>query len=123
MQKTGELITAVHAKREEIRELDVRRKALVAERMTLEASIIEKLDEDGVSSAKGLKASVSISENIIPVVKDWDLFYGYILDTKQPYLLERRPSVSSYRELLESGVEVPGLQPFTKRTLNIRSAI
>ena len=73
-------------------------------------------------TAKGVKASVSISENVIPVVKDWDSFYGYILETKQPYLLERRPSVSSFRELLESGVEVPGLQPFTKRTLNIRSA-
>jgi len=121
MLKTGELITAVHAKREEIRELDAKRKKLVAERTALESSIIERLDDDGVSSAKGVKASVSISENVVPVVDSWEAFYDYIIETKQPYLLERRPSVSSFRELLDSGVAVPGLQPFKKRTLNIRS--
>jgi hypothetical protein len=37
------------------------------------------------------------------------------------HLLQKRVSEPAYRELLEKGKKVPGVQPFTARKLNLRS--
>ena len=82
---------------------------------------MERLEAEGLDKASGSKATVSISANTVANVEDWDSFWSYIIKNKYTHLLQRRVSDPAYRELLEQGKRVPGVQPFVKRTLNVRS--
>ncbi len=69
----------------------------------------------------GLSANVSISETDVPTVKDWDLVYDYIKTNDSFYLLQKRMSAAAFRELLNLGHEVPGVENFKDRKLNLRA--
>jgi hypothetical protein len=47
-----------------------------------------------------------------PHVKNWDLFYDYILKTGDFSLLERRPGRAAIRERWDDNVLVPGVEKF-----------
>ena len=121
METIGELIEQLRKKREELTKLETTKKGLSKDKIALEGKLLEAMDTQTITSMRGDKATVSISEAVVPTVDSWDDFYNYILETKQPYLLERRPAVTAFREILETGNEVPGLKPFTRRTVNFRS--
>jgi hypothetical protein len=82
-----------------------------------EAEIMAAMDADGVIESKNLVGKVKIGESIVPHVENWDQFYDFIYNNKFFHLLERRPAVLAYRELLTLGRNVPGVLPFTKRKL------
>lgn len=86
-----------------------------------EQVLIELLDSQGIEAARGDVAAVSISKNVKPNVEDWDEFYAYIHRNKYYHLLERRPSVSGCNELFQMKGRIPGVVPFVKRSLNLRS--
>ena len=117
----GAAIDKLHGLREEKRNLEAEiskiRKVMEEE----EINIFALLEEQDLPGAKGHTATVSITESVVPVLEDDEVFFDHIMKTGDLHLLERRPSVRAYRELLESGEEVPGLRPFTKRTLSLRS--
>lgn len=83
--------------------------------------LLSILEESSLSSASGSIASISLSENVVPTVEDWDKFYQYVHRHKAYHLLERRPAAAPYREELEirSGKDIPGVKPFTRKTLNM----
>ena len=85
-----------------------------------EADIIAAMDTDGLIESKNTLGKVTISESTYPHVEQWETFGDYILDNRALYLLERRPAVLAYRELLTSGKAVPGVLPFTKRKLTFK---
>jgi hypothetical protein len=66
-------------------------------------------------------ASVSIKEETVPDVHDWDALYAHIISTGDFSLIQRRVSSTAYRELLKLGENVPGLQPREIRRINFRS--
>ena len=66
-------------------------------------------------------ASVSITTSVVADVKEWDSFYAFIAKNKFFHLLQRRVSEPAYRELLDAGKKVPGVLPFTKKKLNVRT--
>ena len=103
-------------KKKEIDPLDARKKELEHEIMSL-------LDEQGTKSAgvNGV-ATVSISETIVPTVEDWTSFHAYIRENNAFFLLNRATNAASYREALGLGNEIPGVTPFTKRSLSVRKA-
>jgi len=94
---------------------------------TLETTMFELLDAQDTRKAEGRKASVSIGEAVVANTIDWTEFMKFVSTGKRGdkfaylHLVQKRVSDPAYRELLELGVKVPGLQPFTKRTLNLRS--
>jgi hypothetical protein len=118
---TGALIDQYWAAREEKRRLNELLKDVEAKITDIETALMARLDDEGMVKATGTKASVSISTNTVADVEDWDAFWGFILKNKYTHLLQRRVSDPAYRELLEAGKKVPGVQPFTKRTLNLRT--
>lgn len=91
----------------------------------LEETIFAALDAQDSRKAEGRRASISISTSIQPSTKDWDEFIRFVARGKRNdkdaylHLVQRRVSVDAYRELLTLGVTVPGIEPFTKRTLNV----
>lgn len=121
MSTIGAKIDALHDLREQKRALEEQIKVLVNQASELENALMEQMDTEGVSKSTGQSATVSITLSVKPSVDDWDAFYKYIHRMKYYHLLERRPSVTGCRELLETKGKIPGIVPFTQRKLNIRS--
>jgi len=121
MSTIGVKIDQLHALREQKRALEEQIKQLSGQMDELENQLIDQMDKEGVTKSTGNAATVSISTSVKPSVDDWDAFYAYIHRYKYYHLLERRPSVTGCRELLETKGKIPGVIPFTQRKLNIRS--
>lgn len=117
----GSAIDALWALREKKRKLETQVKEIEATIADSETQVMELMDKEGVEKTTGKKASVSITSNVVPQVEDWDAFYAYIHRNKYYHLLERRPSVTGCRELFETKGKLPGVLPFTKRKLNLRT--
>lgn len=117
----GAVIDQIWAAREEKRRLEAEVGEIEAKISELEQQLIERLDAEGLDKATGSKATVSVSTNTVANVTDWDAFWQFILKNKYTHLLQRRVSDPAYRELLEQGKKVPGVEPFLKRRLNVRS--
>lgn len=117
----GALIDSIWASREEKRRLEVQVKEVETTIAELQTQLMERMEAEGTDKAQGAKASVSISKNVVADVQDWDAFWAYVIKKKYTHLLQRRVSDPAYRELLEAGQNVPGVEPFTKRALNVRS--
>ncbi|GIV03831.1 MAG: hypothetical protein KatS3mg015_2661 [Fimbriimonadales bacterium] len=121
MSTIGAKIDQLHALREQKRALEEQIKQLSEQMNELENQLIAQMDKEGVTKASGNAATVFITTFVKPSVEDWDAFYAYIHRHKYYHLLERRPSVTGCRELLETKGKIPGVIPFTQRKLNIRS--
>lgn len=117
----GALIDAIWASREEKRRLAGQIKEVELVIAEYEEQLMERMTAEGTDKAQGSKAGVSISSNTVANVEDWDAFWAFVIKKKYTHLLQRRVSDPAYRELLEAGQNVPGVEPFTKRTLNVRS--
>ncbi len=106
-----------HIKRTQLKDLE-------AEKKDLEAQVFEALNDLGVdgTTLKGT-GTVSITEKIVPQAEDWDKFYEYILEDKMRFtLLNKALNAPSFREALSIEGNIPGLVPFTKRTLSVHKA-
>ena len=121
MSTIGAKIDQLHFLREQKRALEGEIKQLSEQMSALESALIDQMDVEGVSKSTGATATVSITASVRPSVDNWDAFYAYIHRYKYYHLLERRPSVTGCRELLETKGKIPGVVPFTQRKLNIRT--
>tara|TARA_R110002074_G_scaffold64529_2_gene154060 strand:- start:858 stop:1232 length:375 start_codon:yes stop_codon:yes gene_type:complete len=119
--KIGDLIEQAHQLREVIRADERTLNSLKEDFKELSNQIIVKMDDQGAKRIGGLSANVSISETDVPTVKDWDLVYDYIKTNDSFYLLQKRMSAAAFRELLNLGHEVPGVEIFKDRKLNLRA--
>jgi hypothetical protein len=117
----GALIDQLNAAREKKRRADEHAKILKAEFDALEQEVLERLQAEGTDKATGKVASASISRSTVANVENWDLYYEFIRKNKFFHLLQRRPADAACRELWELGKNIPGVVPFTKTTLNLRS--
>lgn len=117
----GALIDQFWAAREEKRRLEAQVKEVETKIAEVQEALFERLDAEGLSKATGSKATLSVSTNTVADVQDWDAFWAFIIKNKYTHMLQRRVSDPAYRELLEAGKKVPGVEPFIKRSLNLRS--
>jgi hypothetical protein len=109
---------ALRAKKQEQADL---LKAIEAEYKALETTIIDRMAEEGAEITGGKQATASVNKIVVANVEDWDAFYAFIHKHKYYHMLERRPAVAAFREMLELKGEVPGVVPFVKTNLNLRS--
>ena len=120
-----ELIQQLFEVRSQITEIKERQlKDLEAQKKELEAQVFQALEDAGVvaTTLKGT-GSVSITEQVVPQAEDWDAFYEYVLEDKMRFmLLNKALNAPAFREALNIEGEIPGLTPFTKRTLSVRKA-
>lgn len=101
--------------------LNTELKTLNKEKDELDYQLLTKLDEQGLSRTANDKASVSINQDTVPEVTDWDALYAHVLEHQDFSLLQRRVSSTAYKELLKLGEQIPGLQPREIRRINFRS--
>lgn len=117
----NELIAQRKKVKDQMTELNNQLKELRAEQDDLDYALMQKMDTEGLSRTANDIATVSISEEVVPDVVDWDLLYQHVIDTNDFSLIQRRISSTAYRELLKLGEDVPGLQPREIRRVNFRS--
>lgn len=116
----GESIDRLYELKQEKAELNRQIKDLDDQYAEIEANVLAQLNELGVETGKSGTASATVSRSIVPNVDDWDAFYNYIVESNQPYLLERRPSVTAFRDLTQAGESIPGVSSYTKISLSLR---
>ena len=75
MASIGGKIDALFALREKKRKHEEGIKELEKQMEVLQAELITQLQAEGISSSRGKTATVSISENVVPQVENWDEFY------------------------------------------------
>ena len=121
MSTMGSTIDSLWSKREEKREAEAKIKVIESEIAVIEESLMERMDKEETAKSQGTKASVSITQAVVANVEDWASFHAYVAKNKYFHLLQKRVSDPAVRELWDAGKKVPGVQPFTKRKLNIRS--
>lgn len=117
----GSLIDNMSTLREERRAIAARDKELGAQIDEMQNKLLELMDAEGCSKATGRMASASISTTTAFDTVDWEVFMAYLIKSKQGHLVQRRVSAPAVAELFASKGVVPGLQPFTKRTINLRN--
>ena len=102
-------------------QLNVRLKDLKSAQDEIDLALLKKMDAEGLSRTANGDYSVSINEDTVPDVDDWDALYNHIISTRDFSLIQRRVSSTAYKELLKLGEGVPGLSPRTIRKINFRS--
>ena len=117
----GALIDALDDAREVKRTLSAKLKEAEDAYNTLAAEVIARLDAEDTRKGEGKKASASISEVVVAEIEDFDAVWAFAKKNNYGHLFQRRISDPAFRELLEKKGSVPGLRPFTKRNLNLRS--
>ena len=108
--------------RERKRDLEASVKSLEGQIEDMQLQLLEQMEASGTDKLSGKLGTASISTSVVANVEDWDALYPYIAKNKLWHLLQRRVSDPAYRELLDAGKKVPGVQPFNKKRLNLRAA-
>jgi len=117
----GDKINELYELRERKRELNKELQEINELFAQLEGEVLAEMDEQGIQLTRGSRASVSVSEQVVPTVEDWDAFYEYVERNQALYLLERRVAAAAWREeMTATGEPIPGTAPFTRRSLNLR---
>lgn len=116
-----ELIDRKKSIKSQMEKLNNELKGLREQENDIDLELLKKLDTEGLKKTANEVASVSIKEETVPDVHDWDALYAHIISTEDFSLIQRRVSSTAYRELLKLGENVPGLQPREIRRINFRS--
>jgi len=119
---TGDIIARMVDVRDERRRISSRDKELIEDWRSLEMELLLRLDDQGMKKASTDAGTASITEQILPQVVDWDALYAHIHENEAYFLLQRRPAAAAFRELNASGEVIPGIEPFTQRTISLRKA-
>ena len=116
----GKLIDEMLAIRDVRSDLAKQDKGLKERFDELELAVMQKLNDEDTIQGKSKKATATISSIVVPSIKNWEDFEEYIYENRALYMLEKRPSGATFRELLAQGEEIPGLEPITKSTISLR---
>ena len=117
----GNEIDNIWQLRDNKRQADLVVKAIEKDIEAAEIALLERLDKEGLDKASGKLGTISIGESLNGTIEDWDAFTAYLAKSKNFQLIQKRISDPAYRELLGMGKPIPGVKPFTKRKLNLRS--
>lgn len=88
----------------------------------LELEVLNSMLDGNVESVRTGRATVSVKRSTVPQVQDWNALDAYIVKNKALDLLQRRVSVTAWRERVEAGKAVPGVVPYEKVDLSWRTA-
>ena len=120
-QTMDELLNELTQVRTDLKKLQEKEKGFKGRKMELEAKIVSTLKQQGIDRIGNDSCTLSIKEVIVPTVEDWDQVYQHLLQTKQFELIQKRMSATAFRELLQMGMNVPGVKATELTRVNFRS--
>jgi hypothetical protein len=118
----GSAIEEIWHIREDKRQKEAEIKTLDSAIAELEEKLLERMDAEGTTKSASQHATASITSAVVANVENWDLLWPWIAKNKFFHLIQKRVSDPGVRELWTQGKTIPGVQPFTKRKVNIRTA-
>ena len=86
----------------------------------IESLLRVRMEAEGLTNAAATSGSVTLAESVVPQVEDWDKFHEFIWENRFFHMLDRRASVTGYREMYQMGKSVPGVLPYVKKRINFR---
>lgn len=119
--KIGDRIEELHHLRNQIRVDEAALKELKEEFDRKQWELMQQMEDAGLDQAKSNSATVFVSKDVMPTVKDWEALTQYIKDNDAHYLFQKRITQTAWKELVEMGEEVPGVEAFEKPKLNMRA--
>ena len=120
-QTMDELLNELTQVRTDLKKLQEKEKGFKGRKMELEAKIVSTLKQQGIDRIGNDSCTLSIKEEIVPTVEDWDQVYQHLLQAKQFELIQKRMSATAFRELLQMGMNVPGVKATELTRVNFRS--
>lgn len=87
----------------------------------LEEELMASMNEDGLSSVTGSGLTATIGKSIVPMAKDWPALYNHIHRKKAYHLLERRVHTTAWREEVEKGKPIPGVEGYERIKLTVKT--
>lgn len=119
-ESASDIINTLFSLKQEEKQLSSKLGDLKKQIHELSEQLIDQFVDDNLTSSSTKQAKAVMTETVIPTVYDWEAFYDYIKDNNAWYLLEKRATSTAWRELHNSGFTVPGTEPFTKYSINIK---
>jgi hypothetical protein len=117
----GSRIDSLCDLREQKRELEGELKVVEESYTKLADELMETLDAQGMAKATGKTATVSVSSSVVGQIENDAAFFAYVKKSGHFHLFQRRLSDAAVREILEQKGSIPGIKPFTKKRLNLRT--
>lgn len=121
MKKLDSLLAEYSKVREGIKEIQAQEKELNTSKRELEAQISIRMQEQGLDKISDGNCTVSLKNEIVPTVENWDILQEHISITKQFELMHKRVSATAYREAIASGMDIPGVKSTELTRINYRS--
>jgi hypothetical protein len=121
-ESVGEAIDFLYSLRSERLEVEKQAKEIKDKESALEAYVILKLTELSLDGAKGHVATATITTSKQVIVHDWETLRNYIVQNDAWEMLQKRTSITAFRERWNEGVEIPGTEPYEKVDLSLVKA-
>lgn len=99
-------------------ELSKQTKKLNERQEYLKQMIITQLRVEGLELIRTEAGTASVKRKDHPAVSEWPLLLKFIIEKGQTQLLKKDVNGAAYRELVESGIEVPGVKCFEEDKLS-----
>lgn len=115
----GDLLDRVVTIREELADLNEAKKSLDAELVMIEGQLLRRMDQRKTDKISNAKMTASKTTSIEAKVVDWDSVFEFIKASGDFALLQKRISVTAFRELLTMG-QVPGIIPDERTSIGFR---
>lgn len=101
------------------RELEAQIKAITEQINEAKAKLDTQMEAAGTDIARGKLARVVRTEQLVPRIVDWGAVSEWVMENDGVYLLHRRVSSGPWKELLDAGEEVPGIEPYRKKDISL----
>lgn len=121
MKKLNDLLTEVSRVRASIKEVQDTEKTLKAAQKELESQILLQMEDQGLDKISNEVCTITRKKEIVPTATNWDEIYAHIQSTEQWELLHKRLSATAFRELVATGIDVPGITSTELTRINFRS--
>ena len=102
-----------------ITEHNAKSKAETKIKEELEARLIAAMDAAGTTMVKNELGTFSRQSSIMPVAKDWEAIHQYVKENDAFHLLYKQILSATYREMIEAGEEIPGIDQYEKITISV----
>ena len=120
--KTGEAIDALFLTRGVLSELSSVVKEANSIKAKIEALIIAKMEDEGITRSESRLGSVSVSGAMYPSVVDTEAFTRWVVSENRFDMLQKRCSPASVVEYFELNNLLPdGIETYNKIKLNVRT--
>lgn len=88
-----------------------------------EARLIAAMDAAGTETVKNQYGLFNRKETVLPIAKDWEAIHDYVRENDAFHLLYRRLLETSYREMIDAGEKIPGVEAYTRISVSVRKPV